>query len=494
MEIKFAETINDHDNNIIIPISEELELLENVQAQSQKYNNIIGNILANDSSFKGKKGDQLIITHAEKNIIKTFFLIGIGKKTDLTHLDFMNFGGEITAILNAKKIQNATLILDQNFISSQENSMAVGEGIYLRHYQFIKYKTQKVDEQLLSLKSITLIVKNAQDVEENFSSCRHVAVGVHFTRDLVSEPPNVLYPESYADRCQELTKLGVKVEVLGYKEMEKLGFGALLGVAQGSIREPKLVIIEWKGANDNDPPIAFIGKGVTFDSGGISIKPSAGMEDMKYDMAGSATVVGLIRTLAARKAKVNVVGIIGLVENMPDGNAQRPSDVVKTMSGQTVEVLNTDAEGRLVLADALWYCQDRFKPKFMINLATLTGAIVVTLGEIYAGLFSNNDDLSKKLLDIAEKVGEKLWRLPLDPAYDKQIESAIADMQNISNGRGAGSITAAQFLQRFVNDVPWAHLDIAGVAWTKKDLPLTPKGATAFGVRLLNKFVKAYYE
>ncbi|MFV9875999.1 MAG: leucyl aminopeptidase [Rickettsiales endosymbiont of Dermacentor nuttalli] len=494
MKVKFAETINNNKHNIVIPISEDLELLGNTKQLNQKYNNLIGNILENYHNFKGKKGDQLIVTHTEHNIIITFFLMGIGKKAELTNLDFMHFGGEMTAILNAKKIKNALVILDQNFISSDKDCLAIGEGICLRHYQFLKYKTKKLEEHTLSLESITLITEYAKNVQENFSNSIHIVEGVHFARDLVSEPPNVLYPESYAERCQELVKLGIEVEVLGYKEMEKLGLGALLGVAQGSTREPKLVVMQWNGKDNVDAPIAFVGKGVTFDSGGISIKPSAGMEDMKYDMAGSATVAGLMRALAARKAKVNAVGIIGLVENMPDGNAQRSSDVVYTMSGQTVEVLNTDAEGRLVLADALWYCQDRFKPKFMINLATLTGAIVVTLGEICAGLFSNDDDLSQKLLDTSNTVGEKLWRLPLDPAYDKQIESEIADMQNISNSRGAGSITAAQFLQRFVNDVPWAHLDIAGVAWTKKDLPLTPKGATAFGVRLLNEFVKTYYE
>ena len=271
--------------------------------------------------------------------------------------------------------------------------------------------------------------------------------------------------------------------------------GALLGVGQGSIRESQLVIMEYNGGNEKDAPVAFVGKGVTFDTGGISIKPAAGMEDMKYDMGGSAAVVGTMMALAGRKAKVNAVGVIGLVENMPGGNAQRPSDVVNTMSGQTVEVLNTDAEGRLVLADALWYTQVKHKPKLVVNLATLTGAIVIALGEEYAGLFSNNDNLSNKLTKAGTATGERLWRFPMGDEYDKMIDSQIADIQNISAGRGAGSITAAQFLKRFIKDnTPWAHLDIAGVAWTKKDQDICPKGATAFGVRLLDKFVAENYE
>ncbi|MGH6929158.1 MAG: leucyl aminopeptidase, partial [Dongiaceae bacterium] len=318
---------------------------------------------------------------------------------------------------------------------------------------------------------------------------------VFFTRDLVSEPANVLFPESFAQRARELTKLGVKIEILGEAQMKKLGMGALLGVGQGSERESQLVVMQWEGAPDarNKAPVAFVGKGVTFDTGGISIKPAAGMEEMKWDMGGAGAVIGALHALAARKARANVVGIAGLVENMPSGTAQRPGDVVKSMSGQTIEVINTDAEGRLVLADALWYCRDRFKPQAMIDLATLTGAIMVSLGREHAGLFSNNDALAERLLAAGKGVGEPLWRMPLGEAYDKLINSDIADMKNIGNRYG-GSITAAQFLQRFVNDVPWAHIDIAGMAWTKKDSPTVPKGATAFGVQLLNHLVQEYYE
>jgi len=322
---------------------------------------------------------------------------------------------------------------------------------------------------------------------------------VFFTRDLVSEPANILYPDSFAKQAKSLERLGVKVEVLGEAQMRRLGMGALLGVGQGSVRESKMVVMQWNGSGRKnrgkkaEAPVAFVGKGVTFDTGGISIKPSAGMEDMKWDMGGAGVVVGLLKALAGRKAKANVVGVVGLVENMPDGNAQRPGDIVTSMSGQTIEVLNTDAEGRLVLADALWYTKERFKPKFMVNLATLTGAIIISLGNQHAGLFSNNDTLSERLTQAGKDVDEPLWRMPISPEYDKMINSDAADMKNIG-GRGAGSITAAQFLHRFVDKVPWAHLDIAGVTWSKTDAPTVPKGGTAFGVRLLDQLVRNHYE
>jgi leucyl aminopeptidase len=303
----------------------------------------------------------------------------------------------------------------------------------------------------------------------------------------------VLYPETLAEQARTLAAHGVEVEVLDEKKMKKLGMGALLGVGQGSVNPSRLVVMEWKGAQ-RGKPVAFIGKGVTVDTGGISIKPSDGMWDMKWDMAGSAVVIGLMRALAARKAKVHAVGIVGLVENMPSGAAQRPGDIVTSMSGQTIEVLNTDAEGRLVLADALWYCQDRFKPRFMVDLATLTGAIIVALGHEHAGLFANDDALADRIVAAGKSVGELCWRLPLADAYDREIDSDAADVKNISGGRAGSSITAAQFLQRYVNGVPWAHLDIAGMAWSKKDAPTVPKGATAFGVRLLDRFAAAHYE
>jgi leucyl aminopeptidase len=343
---------------------------------------------------------------------------------------------------------------------------------------------------------LSQVLTGAKAAAGFYADLEKLADGIFLTRDLVNEPPNILYPETMAEACEKLTALGVEVDVLGEPEMYELGFGALLGVGQGSARESKMVVMRWNGLGKGSktPPVAFVGKGVTFDTGGISIKPAGGMEEMKWDMGGAGTVIGLMKALAGRKAKVNVVGVVGLVENMPGGNAQRPGDVVTSYSGQTIEVLNTDAEGRLVLADALWYTQKHFKPKFIIDLATLTGAIIVALGTSRAGLFANDNKLADQLFKTGEKTGEEVWRLPLGDVYDKQINSDIADMQNIGRDREAGSITAAQFLQRFVNKTPWAHLDIAGVAWTKRDGDITPKGATAYGVRLLNQLVADYYE
>ena len=325
-----------------------------------------------------------------------------------------------------------------------------------------------------------------------------VAEGVFLTRDLVSEPPNVLTPAEMAKRCEKLAELGLKVEVLGPKELQKLGFGAMLGVSQGSVNEPRMVVMHWNGAGggkgkDKEKPVVFVGKGVTFDTGGISIKPAGGMEDMKWDMAGAGTVVGLMATLAGRKAKVDAIGLVGLVENMPSGSAQRPGDVVKSYSGQTIEVINTDAEGRLVLCDVLYYAQEKYDPKFMVDLATLTGAIIIGLGHEHAGLFSNDDTLSQRLHEAGKATGEKVWRMPLDDAYDKQLRSEIADMKNIG-GRNAGSITAAQFLQRFVNNVPWAHLDVAGTAMDAPRNAINQSWGSGWGVRLLDRLVADHYE
>jgi leucyl aminopeptidase len=329
------------------------------------------------------------------------------------------------------------------------------------------------------------------DALKIFTPLKNLAEAVHFTRDLQNEPANVVYPETLAlAATQSLNKLKVKTKVLGVEEMKKLGMNALLGVGQGSARESKLLVMEYMGGNPKDAPIALIGKGVTFDTGGISIKPSANMEDMKWDMGGAGVVIGTMQALAANKVSLNVVGVCGLVENMPSGTAQRPGDVVRSMSGQTIEVINTDAEGRLVLADALWYTQENFKPKEIIDFATLTGAIVVALGEITAGLFSNDDELAAALLKSSEAVGEPIWRLPMRDDYDRDIDCDVADMKNVGSGRGAGSITAAQFLKRFIKEgTPWAHIDIAGVTWSKKGTSLQAKGATAFGVRLAYEYL-----
>jgi leucyl aminopeptidase len=378
-------------------------------------------------------------------------------------------------------------------------------GMELRNYAFDPYKTKKKDESEENGQSeIVIAVDDPAAARREAKSRLAVAEGVLTARSLVNEPANVLYPEEFARRAKELTKLGVEVEVLDLPAMQALGMGALLGVGLGSIRESRAVVMRWRGvkpAKDSGKsgpktkaqPIAFVGKGVCFDTGGISIKPAAGMEDMKGDMAGAACVVGLMQALAARKAKVDAIGVIGLVENMPGPQAQRPGDIVKSMSGQTIEVINTDAEGRLVLCDLLWYVQDKYKPKFIIDLATLTGAILVALGQDHAGLFSNNDALSENLLAAGLATGEKLWRMPLGPAYDKLIDSKFADMKN-TGGRHAGSITAAQFLQRFVNGVPWAHLDIAGTAMNSPSSEINHSWGSGFGVRLLDRLVADHYE
>ena len=384
--------------------------------------------------------------------------------------------------------------LEKNIIYTQgKNKNFFDEffhGVKLKSYIFEKYKTKKDN----NIYQIDILTKKNFKLNQNkrFNS---ILEGIKFTKDLVSEPGNILHPDEYAKRLKQLTKFGLKVVVYDEKKLKKLKMNALLGVGQGSIRGSYLVTLEWNGLKKNKKPIAFVGKGVCFDTGGISLKPAKFMEDMTYDMAGSAVVVGLMKNLALRKAKVNAVGIVGLVENMPGGNAQRPGDIVKSFSGKTIEILNTDAEGRLVLADALSFTEKKFKPQFIIDLATLTGAIIVSLGSEYAGLFSNNNKLSKQIFDCGEKVDEKVWRMPLHKNYDKLINSKNADMQNINYVGGAGSTTAAQFLQRFIlNKTPWAHLDIAGMAFSKYGGALNSGGATGFGVRLLNKLIEDHYE
>ena len=404
------------------------------------------------------------------------------------------FGGKLLSGLE-KKGFNQIVIKFLEIEKNIEIASATINGLLLKSYRFDKYKTQiKKNSNVKLLKILdenNIFNKSEKDKFEKGNSVK----GVFLTRDLVSEPANILFPEKFVDVCKVLKKVGITIEVFDEKKLKSLGMNALLGVAQGSVRPARVMIMRWNGSKDKTKqPISFIGKGVTFDTGGISIKPSGGMEDMKWDMGGAGVVAGLMYTLALRKSKANVIGAVGLVENMPDGNAQRPGDIVKSMSGQTIEVLNTDAEGRLVLADVLWYIKERFKPKLMIDLATLTGAIIVALGDRYAGLFSNNDELSDKLLESSKVTKELIWRLPLDKDFDSLLNCNVADMKNITGTRGAGSITAAQFLKRFVGDVPWAHLDIAGVTWSKKGTDLSRPGGTGFGVRLLDHFVKQNYE
>jgi leucyl aminopeptidase len=443
-------------------------------------------------AFKGKEGETLTLVAPTGVTYSAVTLIGLGKADALTPQSLEEIGAKLYAAVAKTQSPNVMVDLTDTAFTDGANTVAfIASGAMLRAWSFPIYKTKTKEE--VHLKTLTFITPDVTASQKAFEPLQALAEGVFLTRHVVSEPPNVLYPQSMAQIAKdELRPLGVKVEVLDEKDMTKLGMGALLGVGQGSEKESQLIVLQWQGGPKDQKPIAIVGKGVTFDTGGISIKPSNNMEDMKYDMAGSGVVLGLLKALALRNARVNVVGIMGMVENMPSGSAQRPADVVTSMSGQTIEVVNTDAEGRLVLADALWYAQSRFKPQAMIDLATLTGAITVALGEEYAGLFSNDDALATNLLTAAKATGECAWRMPLCESYDKDINSDIADMKNVGSGRGAGSATAAHFLQRFVNDVPWAHLDIAGMAWNKRGRALCAKGATGYGVRLLDAFIRSY--
>ncbi len=452
------------------------------------------------SRFKGGKSQSLSLLVPAGTRLDRVLVLGLGKAKEIDAPGLQAAGGRLYSTLG-RKVKAATVAVDavdKCKLSAAQIAADLAFGARLKSYRFDKYRTKEKAEEKPTLQRLIFACLGTTRARAIYRGLDKVADGIFFTRDLVSEPPNVLYPETLARHARSLAKLGVKVEVLGIAQMKKLGMGALLGVGQGSVRESRLVVMRWDGGGRRGPgrasaPIAFIGKGVTFDTGGISIKPAANMGDMKWDMGGSAVVIGLMKALAGRKAKVNAVGVVGLVENMPDGNAQRPGDIVTSMSGQTIEVLNTDAEGRLVLADALWYCKERFKPKFMIDLATLTGAIIIALGHETAGMFSNNDVLAGRLAAAGKAVREPVWRLPLGEDYDKALKSTIADMRNIG-GRAAGSITAAQFLQRFVGKVPWVHLDIAGVAWSEKEAPTAPRGGTGFGVRLLDRLVADHYE
>jgi leucyl aminopeptidase len=447
------------------------------------------------AEFKGKFAGVLDVITPGGTELDRALVLGVGDAASLGPQEWMKLGGALAGKLSAGSQASIILDLEGKEVSA-ENAANFALGATLRGYAFDKYKTKKAEGESAKPSKLTKLTIQCADpagAKKAFSGKQGIADGVSLARDLVNEPANILGTVEFAAAAKALEKLGVAVEILGDKEMKKLGMGALLGVAQGSVRPPRLVIMRWNGGKLKDKPIAFVGKGVVFDSGGVSIKPAAGMEDMKGDMGGAAAVTGLMHALASRKAKANVIGMIGLVENMVDGNAQRPGDIVTSMSGQTIEVLNTDAEGRLVLADALHYCNTRFKPAFMVNLATLTGAIMVALGQEYAGLFSNNDELATRLFEAGTVTGEKVWRMPMAAEYDKLIDSKNADMKNIG-GRNGGSITAAQFLKRFVGDTPWAHLDIAGTAMGSPSSEINTSWGSGFGVRLLNELVAAHYE
>jgi leucyl aminopeptidase len=495
VEIVFGKLALPKDGVLVLPVGEDLPLT----GEAAMLDETLGGALSKAmeaAEFKGKAGQSLNLYNAGP--YKRVLLIGAGKEDAPRRAELLG-----AAIASTLSKESDAAILTNGFTAGQ--AAEIGLGARLRAYKFDKYRTTQKPEDKAKLKKLKLLTAAPKEAEAAWKIADAVAAGVEFTRDLVTEPANILYPAEFAERTEGLKKLGLKVEVFGQKELEKLGFGTLLSVSQGSVREPRMVVMQWlgasghgddkKGAKKPKDPLVFVGKGVTFDTGGISLKPAAGMEDMKWDMAGAGTVAGLMAAIAGRRAKIDVVGLIGLVENMPSGSATRPGDVVKSYAGKTVEILNTDAEGRLVLADVLYYAQERFAPKFMVNLATLTGAIIVGLGHEYAGMFSNSDELVGKLTEAGEEVGEKLWRMPLakeGESYDKELDSPIADVKNIGGGRAGGSITAAQFLQRFVNKTPWAHLDIAGMAWAAKDAGVVPKGATAFGVRLLDKFTRGF--
>jgi leucyl aminopeptidase len=492
MKIAFADLALPAADTLILPVLEGQILGKQGKALDKKLSGQLVKAMT-AADFSGKSGDVLTLPAPVKTDFTKIILLGFGKADKITDLSQEKAGAKAVTLLGGAA---GSLLVDQ-FDGITLSALSLATGARLRAYRFDTYRTVKKPEDKGLPKSLTLLTAEATAARKAFAAVEKVVDGVFTTRDLVSEPANILYPASMADRCKPLEKLGVEVEILDEKKLAKLGMGSLLGVAQGSERPARVVVMRYMGdpkAKDKRP-LAFIGKGVTFDTGGISIKPAAGMEDMKFDMGGAGAVIGLMQALAGRKAKVNAVGLIGLVENMPSGTAQRPGDVVKSLSGQTIEVINTDAEGRLVLADVVTYCQDTVKPRLMIDLATLTGAIVVALGHHYAGLFSTDDTLANQILKAGKDTGEELWRMPLNDAYDKEIDSAIADMKNMGSGKGGGSAIGAHFIKRFVKDgTPWAHLDIAGTAWANSDSGVTPKGASGFGVRLLDRFVRDNFE
>jgi leucyl aminopeptidase len=498
MKISFAKPAAVKSGALVVLATKGPELTPSAKAVDKATNGALSRAIKS-SRYNGDVAEILEILAPAGVDASRVLIVGAGPAGKANVGEFERIGGFVTARLAMSGETQVTVMLDdigETGATAAEAAARVGSGARLRFYRFDKYRTKETAAKKPSLQKMVIFTSAGKAADAAFARQSAVVDGVWFTRDLVSEPGNVIYPKSMAERLKSLSSLGVDIEILGEKEMKRLGMGSLLGVAQGSVQEPQLVIMRWDGTGKKakSPPVMLVGKGVTFDTGGISIKPAVGMEEMKWDMGGAGAVAGAMHALAARKAKAHVVGIVGLVENMPDGNAQRPGDVVKSMSGQTIEVINTDAEGRLVLCDAMWYAQERFKPKVMIDLATLTGAMIISLGHEYGGMFCNNDDMAKQLAAAGFASGDRLWRLPMGDAYDKMINSQIADMKNVGP-REAGSITAAQFLARFVKEgVTWAHLDIAGMVWSAKDGPLWEKGATGYGVRLLDRFIADNHE
>jgi leucyl aminopeptidase len=480
MKIEFAATRPSGDFALVIPSAGTSRpglgsLADRVEAALER------------QRFEGDSGSAAEVFVDDNGTTRRLLVVGIGTDAKPTEAAEKLGGTAVARLLTSGETQ---AVIDlTGFDYDADAAARVALAAALRSWRYDRYRTKLKDKHKPTLKTVTIVGGGDGAADRWSSRWQPVVEGIDLTRSLVTEPANIIYPESFVDRCRELSKLGIEIDVLDGKQMKELGMGALLGVAQGSVRDPRLLVLRWNGGRDGEAPTAFVGKGVTFDTGGISIKPAAGMESMKWDMGGAGAVVGAMKALALRKAKANVIGVCGLVENMPGGNAQRPGDVVTTMSGQTVEVINTDAEGRLVLADAITYVQRKYNPATIIDLATLTGAILVSLGHEFAGLFTPDDELADKLLEAAKESGDKLWRMPLAEPFDRLIDSPIADVKNVGPREG-GSITAAQFIKRFVDDeVNWAHLDIAGMAWSDKPSNTYDKGATGFGVRLIDQFV-----
>lgn len=483
---------------VAVMAGEGATLLAAGQAMDAKTGGALARALA-ATRFTGAPGQMVEVMAPAGIEAGRVLVIGVGAADKADGLTVEKWAGHAVKRVIASGVETLALHAEAlGGIAAAESSARAAVGAGLAAYRFDSYRTKLKPEQRPSLKEVVVVTDSPAAASKRYEPMAGLVDGVKLARDLVSEPPNVLHPPEFASRLKALTSLGLEVQVLDVAAMKKLGMGALLGVGQGSVNESRLVTLSWKGAkNKAAAPLAIVGKGVTFDTGGISLKPGAGMGDMKGDMGGAAAVAGAMVALAKRKAKANVVGVVGLVENMPDGNAQRPGDIVTSMSGQTIEVLNTDAEGRLLLADAIWYAQETFSPAAVVNLATLTGAIIIALGHEHAGVFSNNDALAGDIAEAGKAEGEPVWRLPLGPAYDKAIDTPNADMKNISGGTAGGSIVGAQFIQRFVKDgTPWAHIDIAGTAWKPApyDDPTSPVWATGYGVRLLNRLVASRYE
>jgi leucyl aminopeptidase len=494
MEVTFKSLETPQEGVAVVVLFEDKDLTPAAKVLDEKTEGFLHRALT-ASNFKGKKGQCLSLMAPHHTSFDRVIVLGLGPIDDCSEHSVTESGSALAVELLKMKCSKVTVLLEGIAIPSLKNhelACHLAAGLLLRSYRFTKYKTKLKDEDQYKIDTLTMLTDFPENADQLFRKSSSSIEGVFLVRNLMCEPPNVLTPKVMMEELMGLKKLGVKVEVLDTAEMQKLGMNALLAVAQGSSNPPYMVVMQWQGGDPKDAPIAFVGKGVTFDTGGISIKPASKMDEMKMDMGGAAVVAGLMMALAGRKAPVNAVGVVGLVENMPDGSAMRPGDIVTSLSGQTIEILNTDAEGRLVLADALWYTQNRFHPQLMVDLATLTGAVVVALGTKYAAAMGNQVAIDK-MKQTGDTIGEHIWQLPIDERYDKDINSKFADIKN-TGAHGAGAITAGHFLQRFTNKTPWVHLDIAGIAWSDEIHPLSGSYPSGFGVRLLDKFLAKHYE